>query len=97
MVAPGPLTKEATTTSSSDKVKASSQPATKAGARAWYGDQQKGLDRSGTEIAGGSFKVGIEADEFGLHDHQDEGCTEGGMRKRNRQQAAFDAERDEQH
>ena len=72
MVAPGPVTKLASTRSSSESVKASIQPAATAGQISGKVTVRKVAQRRAAEIHRRFLQAHVEGDEARLHHHGDE-------------------------
>ena len=85
---PGPETKLAITRSSSERVKASSQPETSAGAMIGQGDVEEHPHRAGAQVHGRFFEAEVEIGEARLHHHRHVGGAEGGVRDDDGEDAA---------
>ena len=83
--APGPEVKLATTTSSSDKVNASSQPEASAGISSGSVTRAKHHQRRRVQVGGGILQNRGEAGQPGTHHHRHIGDRDGGVRERDGQ------------
>ena len=96
VVAPGPVVKLAITRSSSDRVKASSQPEMTAGQNDRQRDDEERLHRRRAEVEGGFLQALVEGDEPRLHDDGHVAHGERGVRQHDGPEAAVEVDGHEQ-